>query len=171
MGTQEPTREQVVAWLTSVRRDIETVQGRLAPLMEQQHRLEARQLLLTDLLSSYDAGDLPARKSPSDNAAGPPSQLSRSSGSIGRAVRRRAEEILRAAGRPLHINELHAEFLRRGFPVPGAGKPVNLIVHLRKSDTIVSPARGIYGLVEHVGEIPRTKARAKRRPRSRQRKS
>jgi hypothetical protein len=81
----------------------------------------------------------------------------------------RAAEILRAEGRPLHINDLHARFLERGFTVPGAGKPVNLIVHLRSAEEIASPMRGVYGLVEQVGAVPRQAARTKRRRSARSR--
>lgn len=67
-------------------------------------------------------------------------------------VHRQAVEILSLAGRAMHSNDLHAEFLRRGFNVPGAGRSNNITVHLSAWPDIVSPERGLYGLVEHVGE-------------------
>jgi hypothetical protein len=61
-------------------------------------------------------------------------------------VQAQAAEILTEAGRPLHITELHAEFIKRGFEVPGAGKPNNVTVHLSDAADIVSTSRGYYGV-------------------------
>jgi hypothetical protein len=131
--------------------------------MEEQRRLEARQALLKDLLSSFE---VPWKVSSEDSGSTWALSIQRA-GSIGDYVRERAEEILREAGRPLQINEIHTEFEGRGFHVPGAGKPVNLIVHLRKAPGIVSPARGMYALEEHVGAIPVQRKSRKRRKRTR----
>jgi hypothetical protein len=39
-------------------------------------------------------------------------------------------EILVEAKRPMNINEIHSEFLRRGFPIPGKGTSFNILVHI-----------------------------------------
>src|SRR6266550_4626749 len=56
---------------------------------------------------------------------------------IGRSVRERtladAAEILRTAGRPMRIQDIHTEFIRRGKPLPGRGTPTNIIAHLGSS--------------------------------------
>jgi hypothetical protein len=164
MEPRAPSRPQVVAWLEAVRQELERLQDRLAPLLEEQRRLEARQALLKDLLSSFEASP----KASSEDATRSWALTVQPAGSIGEYVRERAQEILREAARPLHINELHAEFERRGFHVPGAGKPVNLIVHLRNHSGIVSPGRGMYALEEQTGPIPaRRKSRTRRRKRTR----
>jgi hypothetical protein len=164
MEAEEPSQEQVVQWLDAVQHELDRLHDRLAPLLEQQHRLEVRQALLKDLLSSFQVRG----KTRTEDASRSWAVSVQPTGNIGDYVRDRAEEILREEGGPLHINAIHAEFERRGFPIPGAGRPVNLIVHLRKAPGIVSPARGVYGLEEHVGSIaPRAKKRPKRRPRKR----
>lgn len=163
MDAREPTREQVLGWLEAVREDLERQHDRLAPLLEEQRRLEARHALLKDLLSSFKAPG----KGSSDDASRMWSVSVQPTGSIGAYVRDKATEILRDAEQPLHINEVHAEFERRGFRVPGAGKPVNLTVHLRQGTDIVSPARGLYALKEQVGAIPpqrKSRTKRKRRP-------
>ena len=86
---------------------------------------------------------------------------------MARYVIEQAVEILRGEGHPLHINEIHARFLERGSTVPGAGKPVNLTVHLSGAEEIASPSRGVYGLVEQVGAIPRQTSRRRKSARSR----
>lgn len=163
MEAREPSHAQVLRWLEAVRRDLAALQDRLSPLLEDQRRLEARQALLKDLLSSFEQ---PGARS-FDDASRSWAVSVQPAGSIGAYVRDRAEEILREAGGPLHINEIHAEFGRRALHIPGAGKPVNLIVHLRKASGIVSPARGMYALEEHVGAMPVQRRSRKRRKRAR----
>jgi cell division septum initiation protein DivIVA len=166
MEAREPARDEVLGWLEAVQRDLDQLQERLTPLLEEQRRLEARRALLKDLLSSFEEPG----KTSFEDASRSWAVTVQPAGSIGDYVRDRAEEILREAGRALHINEIHAEFERRGFHIPGAGRPVNLIVHLRKASGIASPARGMYGLREHVGAIPvqrkssRKKQKRGRRP-------
>lgn len=163
MEAPAPTRSQVVRWLEAIQRDLERLHDRLAPLLEEQRRLEARQALLKDLLSSFEAPG----KTSSEDASRSWAVSLQPTGSVRDYVRGRAEEILREAGRPMHINEIHAEFEKRGLPIPGAGRPVNLIVHLRKQLTIASPERGMYALAELTGPMPTQRKTRKRRKRTR----
>ncbi len=139
------------------------MQARVGPLLEKQRRLEARQILLRDLLSSFEVPG----KGLSENSTRSWAVSVQPPGTIGDYVRTRAEEILREKGGPLHINEIHAEFERRGLHIPGAGRPVNLIVHLRKASGITSPTRGMYGLEEHVKPLPSQQTSGKVRKRRR----
>jgi hypothetical protein len=159
MASQAPTSQQVREWLQAVEADIRRLQGKMEPLLEEQGRLEAREALLRDLLSSFDA------RPQTDGADR--SLASRAQGSVGAYVVSHAIEILREAGSPLHINELHKRFLQQGLKVPGAGTPANLIVHIRKAPEIASPKRGMYGLTENIGPVLR---RRKKRAVSRSRR-
>jgi hypothetical protein len=150
----------VRTWLLAIETDLRKVAERLEPLLAEQRQLEERKALLQGLLRSFDQVN--------PNGA-VPTAPARTTGSIARYVIDRAVEILRDEGRPLHINDLHAQFVERGFTVPGAGKPVNLIVHLRNSEEIASPMRGVYGLVEQVGAVPRQAGRTTRRKSARER--
>jgi hypothetical protein len=71
---------------------------------------------------------------------------------VGRSIRERtvesAIEILRAHGRPLRVQDLHAEFIRHGHPLPGRGTPTNIVVHLASSPLLERRGRGIYALAE-----------------------
>jgi hypothetical protein len=158
------TAREVEAWLVAVDRDLAVVSEKLAPLSAEKQRLEDRRALLQGLLRSFDG--------PAANGS-PPIPPARS-GSIARYVVDNAVEILREEGRPMHINDLHERFVERGLSVPGAGKPVNLTVHLRSAAEIASPTRGVYGLVEQVGAVhPARQARKRKsaRRRVRERKS
>jgi hypothetical protein len=154
------TASEVRAWLSQVDADLKRVAGRLEPLLTEQRGLDERKMLLQSLLRSFDSAGANGAASPSG---------SRPSGSVARYVIDRAVEILRDEGGPLHINDLHARFLERGFTVPGAGKPVNLTVHVREAEEIASPMRGVYGLTGQVGAIPRPAAPRRRRRRTRAR--
>lgn len=140
-----PSPAQLELWLEQVDRSIAEVQARLEPVLAEQARLQERRLLLKDLLASF--GD---DRASADGKLGRPSV----SESTRDRVHRQAVEILSQAGRALHSNDLHAEFLRRGYEVPGAGRSNNITVHLSAWPDVVSPERGMYGLVEHVGQQP-----------------
>jgi hypothetical protein len=156
MDETKLTAGQVRTWVSEVDNELAALAAKLEPLLADQRQLEERRMLLQSLARSFEATG--------PNGAG---AQQRAAGSVARYVVDRATEILRDEGRPLHINDLHARFVERGFTVPGAGKPVNLIVHLRGAEEIASPMRGVYGLVEQVGAVPQQAARRKRRKRAR----
>ena len=67
-------------------------------------------------------------------------------------VRESAKQILVDAGGPLHINEIHRRFAERGYPIPGAGTPFNILVHLTNDKSFVRVARGTYAVAGSVPE-------------------
>lgn len=136
--------EQIEAWLEELDAELARVQCQIEPLVAEQARLHERQMLLKGLLASFD-----------DDSGRIEAVVARVAGETTRErVHRQAVEVFRQLGRALHTNDLHAEFVRRGFEIPGAGKPNNITVHLSGWSDIASPERGVYGLVEHVGEQP-----------------
>lgn len=143
----------VRAWLSAVEADIEKLDEKTKPLLAQRDQLDERKQLLQGLLRSFDGA--------AANGAAPISPTR--TGSVVRYVVDNAVAILGEEGHPMHINDLHAQFVERGLTVPGAGKPVNLTVHLRSAEEIVSPTRGMYGLVDHVGSAPHLAPPKKRR--------
>lgn len=72
------------------------------------------------------------------------------------------EEILREAGKPMHIRELHLGLLNKGIPIPGKGSQANVIARIQRSDgRIIRTGRGMYGLPEF--GIPEKKPVRKRK--------
>ena len=84
-------------------------------------------------------------------------------------VREMAQRILSESARPLHISEIHKEFLSRGYLIPGNGTPFNILAHLVNDRSFVRVARGTYALT---GSVPQEQVlpKAERKTRRRKRK-
>lgn len=159
------TAAQARAWLESVRGELLAINEKLKPLREQRDRLAAREQLLERLVQSFDNSTAlaPAPVSTPNVIQPPP-------GSVGDYVVESAVALLREAGKPLHINDLHAKFVERGLFVPGAGTAANLTAHLKRGGRVVSPERGIYMLASDGAAYTRpTRRRRRRRARRRTR--
>jgi hypothetical protein len=84
------------------------------------------------------------------------------------AVREMAHKILSESARPLHISEIHEQFLARGYAIPGSGTPFNILAHLVNDKSFVRVARGTYALAGSVPPeqvLPRAERKARRRRR------
>src|SRR5258708_2038869 len=51
-------------------------------------------------------------------------------------VERDVAEILRDRGQPMRLQDIHTEFVRRGFPLPARGTPTNIVAHLTNSPPV-----------------------------------
>ena len=136
-----PTATDVAAWISDVDGELAEIDAALVPLVERQAALIERLGLLKRLLTSMDAA--PAKKDSPMNGVVAPARVYET---VRDRVQLHVAEILVDVGRPLHINEIHAEFIKRGFEVPGAGKPNNITVHLSDATEILSPSRGYYAI-------------------------
>lgn len=152
-----PGAGDVDAWLAAVRADLRRVAAAIEPLLQEQTQLRDREALLIKLLQSLTSAGSAAEQT---NASGTASQTSaRPEGSILEYVRSCVLEVLRENGGPMHINDIHAKFLSKGFRVPGAGRPANLTAHLGRCSGITSPSRGFYAIGESVDRPRRRKRR------------
>ena|SRR3989442_1009721 len=76
--------------------------------------------------------------------------------------------LVRDAGRPLHISELMRLLEEEGVNLPGSGMQANLIAHLSRDRRISRPSRGMYALSEWgIAERPAAKRRRRTRVKSR----
>src|SRR5436309_15494398 len=124
-----PSPDQIQEWLEDVDTEITAIQAQIEPLLTEQTRLHERRVLLKELLASFG-------ERPSPDAPTPRLHLGETTRE---RIHRQTVDVFTQVGRALHINELHAEFLRRGYEVPGAGKPNNITVHLTGWPDVVSP--------------------------------
>lgn len=147
--------------MAGVQAELKRVGAAIEPLLAEQASLRSREQLLLRLLQSF--GQPAPQQVPHSQVL---TETESEIGSVGDYVRTCAVEILGDAGRPMHINDLHAQFLARGFRVPGAGRAANLTAHLGRIDGIASPSRGYYSLAPATGSAKPGK-RTSRRKRSR----
>jgi hypothetical protein len=147
-----PSAEDVRAWLTEIDEQVLRIQGQLEPLLREQGRLRERRKLLGELLTSFGEDPLALLEGRDGEvvlhavttAVSPSARRE----SVRERVHREVVSVLRETGRPLHINDLLAEYVKRGYQVPGQGKAANISVHLSGWDDIEIPERGVYGLVD-----------------------
>lgn len=132
-----PTENDLRSWLDAIDAELGLVGDRLRPLLEEREKLMERREIVTQLLESISG---------SSSNRGKKNQKQKQKGSTGSYVIEHAIELLEEEGGPLHINELHARFLQKGYAIPGSGAPVNITSHIRNSKKIVSTSRGIYDL-------------------------
>jgi hypothetical protein len=93
------------------------------------------------------------------------------------SVRETAKRILADAGTPLHISEIHKQFLNNGYLIPGSGTPFNILAHIVNDKSFARVARGTYALAEDVpadrvlAKAPRKRRASKKKKRSRSQRS
>lgn len=138
--------EELLRWRKESIVSLEKAQAQLAELQAQIHEERAR-LELLDRLVAIEGGDKGSETPPTTE---------------GDSLVSACEALIRQAGRPLHISELHRELLSRGVPIPGKGAEANIIVRLQRADGLfVRTGRGLYGLrgfgVEEVRPVKRRK--------------
>ena len=73
----------------------------------------------------------------------------------GTDVKGLARQIIEEAGKPLHISEIHRQFLERGYAIPGEGTPFNILAHIVRDQTLARVARGTYALAANTPESAR----------------
>lgn len=90
----------------------------------------------------------------------------------GSDVKGLVRQIIEEAGKPLHISEIHRQFLERGYAIPGEGTPFNILAHIVRDKTLARVARGTYALAANTpvserlpiaSPKPRSSRRRKRR--------
>jgi hypothetical protein len=165
MLSKKLDRVQVESWLEALRDEKAKLEETLDPLLNERSRLEEQENIVLALIASLKSSrDTPGDAGKADSTSSRNVSTPVATGStVKEQVEARVIEILEDAGAPLHINEIHSRYRERGWKVPGAGEPVNITSHIRVSHRIRSPKRGVYGLVEQVGDIPRKKSSKRRR--------
>lgn len=136
-----PSPDEVREWIVAAEREALELAARSDEIQLKLAQARKRLVLYHEILAALT-------KTP---VAPPDDQLR-----DGRAVRERtieaAVEILRAHGKPLRIQDIHAEFIRRGHQLPGRGTPTNIVAHISTAPELVRLGRGIYALAEWRGE-------------------
>jgi len=150
-----PSPDVVKGWLADVDGRILEIQNEIEPLLVEQGTLRERRKLLAELLTSLGE-EAPPSVSGNDSHLvlhHPTTEPTAARKETTRdRVHREVVTVLREVGRPLHINDLLEEYVKRGYKVPGQGKAANISVHISGWDDIENPERGVYGLVDSVAD-------------------
>jgi hypothetical protein len=164
----EPDLKNLFAWQAALNRQAEDLRSDIRTKQADLANVEERLSLVTKLIdvetraesgAAEPNGEMkvtaPASRTPSDEPARavPTTDLEQA-----------VEEILRAAGAPLHISEIRATLIEQQVPIPGRGDDANVIVRLRRfEDRFTRTARGTYGLAEWGIPAVSSKTRKRRR--------
>jgi hypothetical protein len=119
--------KQIKAWKASLEADIKSLNERMGALTSDLQKKRQQLDLVAKLLDSETAANSTPRYSEKELAT-----KSAGQNPTPDEVKERVLEILLQANRPMNIKEIHAEFLRRGLPIPGKGTPFNILVHLSR---------------------------------------
>ncbi len=152
---------RLTEWETTLGREIQRLQSERERVDSELQRATKKLELVKQmrLLEGGSApGATPAVIAPKERRATPT------------AVREMAQKVLSESARPLHISEIHEQFVARGYAIPGSGTPFNILAHLVNDKSFVRVARGTYALA---GSVPPEQVlpRAERKTRRRRRKA
>jgi len=156
MINQEKHEEQLGEIAADLKAKIRELETQISPLQEHLGVLRVQLDLIERALG--------ARSAPVSGSAQPPSKGTSRSG-----VSDRVFEIIRDAGRPLHVTEIKSQYVARGFTIPGQGNESNLLVYIVRDSRFSRVAKGTYSLTDQganpkIPNKPKTKRRRRRKP-------
>ena len=143
--------DQLKAWAEATEREIQEIKEAVAPLQERMENASQRLDLIKRLVHLSEAGAARSthvgehqhslRSARTDN--------SRSATSIepANSLEDEIDDILRAAGSPVHVSAIRERLIERGVPLPGKGEEANIIVRMgRSEERFTRTGKGTYGL-------------------------
>ena len=151
LNAKSLSTEALALALDEVRARLDEAEGRLAEA--KLNLLELQQAIASDQQEERLLSQLVAvRKTPAPDAEqGLPMVFTSLAEEHAEAPSKKeaVEEVVRILEderRTVHISELMRVLGERNIKIPGAGKQVNLISHLRRDSRVVRPSRGMYAL-------------------------
>lgn len=136
--------DKLAEWEGALKSDLEELTRRRQELDVQLQHVSRKLELVRQMRSLEESPRVEATQKPAEIAS---IEKRPTPGS----VRGMARKILTELGHPLHITEIHRQFLDRGYPIPGGGTTFNILAHIVNDKTFVRVARGTYALA---GTVP-----------------
>ena len=146
--------EQLFEWKNKLVSEIEKLKAEADDLASQIQKKSHQLELVEKLIASHGNETTTHPVALVGNGTVPPKVVSSSPSVSPTEVKDHVYEILSDVNRPMNINEIHAEFIRRGYAIPGKGTPFNILVHVSrdaknaKNGRFVWAARGTYAIRE-----------------------
>src|SRR5262245_21012237 len=110
-------------WKVSVEAEIQTLKDKIQVLNGEIQQKSLQIDLICKLIDSARSSSAPQGEGiPALNHSFPKSQMVTPA-----EVNNNVYEILAEAQRPMNIKEIHAEFIRQGYPIPGKGTHFNIL--------------------------------------------
>lgn len=161
----EPDIDRISVWHAALTGRAEELRTEIRAKQTDLAQVEERLTLLRKLIeveTRTEGGATADGQATADTAATPKDPPARTTTSD---LENAVEEILNAAGEPLHISNIRAALVAQGVPIPGRGDDANIIVRLRRyPDRFTRTARGTYGLAQW--GIPELASKTRKRRRS-----
>ncbi len=143
--------EKLKQWAASLEVEVQTIRDQIQLLSGEQQRKTQQIDLIRRLLDSADLSNSRSVEGVRDPDAAAASLRAATPSQ----VKDHVYAILAELKRPMNINEIHAEFRRRGYIIPGKGTAFNILVHigrelkLGKKARFYRAGRGTYALRNH----------------------
>jgi hypothetical protein len=157
MNQMEEFDTELQSVANRLRTRVRELEAKLAPIQEQLSRLRVQLELVDRALSAHADATHESVQPPTGEAV---TKI---------AVAERVFEILRDAGRPLHVSEIKTQYEGKGWRIPGQGRESNLLVYIVRDSRFTRVSKGTYALKEDgmppvVPSNPKTKRRRRRKP-------
>ena len=140
--------EELTAWYGTLVQQAEDLRDEISAREDELNHVEERLVLVTKLLEieTRNESDPTVQEKVEDVVV---AQDDTKAGTNAVGVEEAVEEVLRAAGEPMHISAIRDALLNRRIRIPGRGDDANIIVRLRRrEDRFTRTARGTYALSE-----------------------
>lgn len=161
-----PDLEGLAAWQAALAHRADQLRVQIVDKQNELTQIEERLSLVTRLLEveTRAHGNRPAATHDGQRSTGPEDSVVQATAAIP-DLEDAVEQVLRSAGKPLHISTIRDALLEQGVPIPGRGDDANIIVRLRRlEERFTRTARGTYGLAEW--SIPALKAKKRTKGRT-----
>jgi hypothetical protein len=142
--------ERLREWRGTIEAELQAIRDRIQCLNAELQKKTQQAELIRRLIESEDSCiAVPNQAHPHSPDCSAPSHAPTPS-----MVKDYVYEILKDAKRAMNINEIHAEFNRRGYTIPGKGTPFNILVHIGRELKLGRGARfhrvgrGTYSLTD-----------------------
>jgi hypothetical protein len=161
----EPDLTNLSAWRDALSGQAETLRHEIRAKQTDLAQVEERLSLVTKLIEvETRSNDNGSHGDPGAPAMEPSTETHFQSRTTSTDLEQAVEDILRAAGEPLHISQIRSALSDKHVPIPGRGDDANIIVRLRRlEDRFTRTARGTYGLAEWGIPALASKQRKRRR--------
>lgn len=159
-----PSLESLLAWQATLVGQAEDLRTSIRAMQADLAKVEERMSLVTKLIEVETGVDVDTQSNSQATAEGPTKAAGEKGPTVTADLELAVEEILRAAGQPMHIADIRANLIDQGVPIPGRGDDANIIVRLRRlDDRFTRTARGTYALAEWgLPALPNKKSQRRR---------